>query len=44
MIAVDTTAKTSALGTISAETTESIAADITPSREFDPAGFELRLN
>ncbi|KMS82291.1 hypothetical protein BVRB_034010 [Beta vulgaris subsp. vulgaris] len=44
MIAVDTTAKTSALGTVSAETTKSITAEMAPSREFDPADFQLRLN
>lgn len=44
VIAVDTSTKTSALGTISAETTKSITAQMAPSREFDPADFQLRLN
>jgi hypothetical protein len=43
VIAVDTSARTGALGTVSTETTESITADMAPSREFDPADFELRL-
>ncbi len=44
VVGVDSSAKTSALGTISTETTKSISADIAPSQEFDPAGFELRLD
>jgi len=42
-VAVDTSAKTSAVGTISPETATTMAADMIGSREFDPAGYELRL-
>ncbi|OJF94007.1 plant virulence effector HPE1-like domain-containing protein [Pararhizobium antarcticum] len=43
VVAVDTTTKTSAVGTISSTTVTAKTADIAGSREFDPAGYELRL-
>ncbi len=43
VIAIDTSAKTSALGSISTKSIPSKTAGMASSREFDPADFELRL-